>query len=208
MTPWLVTPGPWSDKDLEHHTRQLAEGVGGRRCAALPRLRDLAHHKQVPVLFPSIPTTILPPFCPSLPVLPQTGLASNCSCNCLAPKVILLAADWPQADAFVAGFKAELAKRAAPAPYYPGLRQRYDAFKQQYPQVRRGLAEVWVMAGWGGGHHCATRPQAPGCAAAPEPGWTTRQPRCARPPASPRRPSPSRRRQQTRARRAASRCPT
>jgi hypothetical protein len=67
--------------------------------------------------------------------VPATGLASNCSCNCLAPKVILLAEGWAQAPAFVAAVKAELAQLPLPAPYYPGLRQRYQAFKEQYPQV-------------------------------------------------------------------------
>ena len=71
-----------------------------------------------------------------LPVsVPAAGLASNCSCNCIAPKVILLAEGWAQAPAFVAAVKAELAQLPLPAPYYPGLRQRYQAFKEQYPQV-------------------------------------------------------------------------
>lgn len=112
------------------------------------------------------------------------GLASNCSCNCLAPKVVLLAEGWPQADQFVAAFKSELAQLPLPAPYYPGLRQRYQAFKQHYPQassswhqlccmhwpvaaalaavvgaLRRGGAVTFpVRQGGLAGHHCAVHP--------------------------------------------------
>ena len=120
MTPWLVTPGPWSDKDLEHHTRQLAEGEGGRplRRAAQAAGSCAPQTSPCPIsINPNHhpPSLLSPPSC----VAPNS-LASNCSCNCLAPKVILLAADWPQADAFVAGFKAELAKRACtPRPTTP-----------------------------------------------------------------------------------------
>ncbi|KAL4457777.1 hypothetical protein ABPG75_012642 [Micractinium tetrahymenae] len=88
VTPWLVVPGLWSDKDVTHHARALAE-----------------------------------------------ALSSNCSCNCLAPKVLLLAEGWPQADQFVAAVKKELAELPLPAPYYPGIRQRYEAFRQAYPQA-------------------------------------------------------------------------
>lgn len=94
VTPWLVVPGAWSDKEITHHARQLSE-----------------------------------------------GLASNCSCNCLAPKVVLLAEGWAQAPPFVAAVKAELAQLPLPAPYYPGLRQRYQAFKEQYPQAEAISAE-------------------------------------------------------------------
>jgi hypothetical protein len=72
------------------------------------------------------------------------ALASNCSCNCLAPKVVLLAAEWDQADEFVAAVKQELAQLPLPAPYYPGIRQRYQAFKDAYPQA----------SGGGGGGQC------------------------------------------------------
>lgn len=88
VTPWLVVPGQWSDDEITHHARMLAESV-----------------------------------------------ANNCSCNCLAPKVVMLADGWEQGDAFVAAVKSELALRPLPAPYYPGLRQRYEAFKQAYPQA-------------------------------------------------------------------------
>lgn len=69
------------------------------------------------------------------------GLAANCSCNCLAPKVILLPEGWEQADQFVDTFKKELKELPLPAPYYPGLRQRYEAFKQAYPQAQTISAE-------------------------------------------------------------------
>lgn len=65
------------------------------------------------------------------------ALSSNCSCNCLAPKVLLLAEGWPQGDQLVAALKDELGQLPAPAPYYPGIRQRHEAFRQAYPQVGR-----------------------------------------------------------------------
>ncbi|KAL4443037.1 hypothetical protein ABPG77_008528 [Micractinium sp. CCAP 211/92] len=88
VTPWLVVPGPWSQKEVVHHARALAE-----------------------------------------------ALSSNCSCNCLAPKVLLLAEGWAQGDQLVAALKAELAELPAPAPYYPGIRQRHEAFQKAYPQA-------------------------------------------------------------------------
>jgi hypothetical protein len=69
------------------------------------------------------------------PLSYSPGVASNCSCNCLAPKVVLLSEGWAQADDFVSRVKAQLAKVPLPAPYYPGIRQRYQAFKEAYPQV-------------------------------------------------------------------------
>lgn len=74
-----------------------------------------------------------------------TALASNCSCNCLAPKVILMAEGWAQADQFVAAVKAELGQLPLPAPYYPGIRQRYQAFKDAYPQA--SSLEKWATRG-------------------------------------------------------------
>ena len=140
VTPWLVVPGAWSDKEITHHARQLSEGQWSRPlgaanecscswCHWLCSIHDSRWFvAQSCAPFPSLPAPL-----PSS--VPATGLASNCSCNCLAPKVVLLAEGWAQAPAFVAAVKAELAQLPLPAPYYPGLRQRYQAFKEQYPQV-------------------------------------------------------------------------
>ncbi len=54
----------------------------------------------------------------------------------------MLAEGWEQADTFVAAVKSELALRPLPAPYYPGLRQRYQALKEAYPQVRGAEHEL------------------------------------------------------------------
>lgn len=62
-----------------------------------------------------------------------TCVWDNCSCNCLAPKVLLLPDGWEHADTFLLKLRAELATCPLPAPYYPGIRQRYEAFRQQYP---------------------------------------------------------------------------
>lgn len=28
VTPWIITPGPWTDEDVKHHAQALAEGIG------------------------------------------------------------------------------------------------------------------------------------------------------------------------------------
>ena len=162
MTPWLVVPGPWEDKEIQHHARALAEG-GMReevpllgcaarccgpslcvrpcdaarlcgRCRGPWRKGEKGIQLHPPALLPAAALNAPARALPHPP--PRAGLASNCSCNCLAPKVIMLAEEWPQADAFVAAVKAELAAMPQPAAYYPGIRQRYEAFQSAYPQVQ------------------------------------------------------------------------
>ena len=56
----------------------------------------------------------------------------NISCNCNAPKVVLLSGSWPQKDAFVAEVKRCLRCLPAAVPYYPGAAKRYTAFQEAY----------------------------------------------------------------------------
>ena len=93
--------------------------------------------------------TCLPPHSPSLP----PGLA---------PKVVMLADGWEQGDAFVAAVKSELALRPLPAPYYPGLRQRYEAFKQAYPQVSVMRRRRQRRRSWESSERSSCRPSPPG----------------------------------------------
>lgn len=104
--------------------------------SAAPR-RLLQHHPQHPHMCSQHPRR------PRPAPLTCAALSSNCSCNCLAPKVLLLAEGWTQADQLVAALKAELAQLPMPAPYYPGIRQRHDAFRQAYPQVGPRLPACW-----------------------------------------------------------------
>lgn len=172
VTPWLVTPGPWSAKEIEHHARALAEGVeigraglweGGLQKAARRGIADSSSPKPQPRLASHPP-------CPR-PRSPRAtaGVAANCSCNCLAPKVVLLAEEWDQADAFIAAFKAALGRRPAAPPYYPGLRQRYEAFKASYSQVSGAVwhPAAWGPAGWQHGVLCCHLPAQPSVALLP-----------------------------------------
>lgn len=67
VTPWLVVPGPWSDKEITHHARALAEGgwVGGwarSRCcltAAPSRLPQVDGDMPSPPLY-HVPAPPLP----------------------------------------------------------------------------------------------------------------------------------------------------
>jgi len=61
------------------------------------------------------------------------AFADNSSCNCLSPKVVVLAKDWEHTDTFIAYFKDEMADFPLPAPYYPGIHARYNKFHSQYP---------------------------------------------------------------------------
>lgn len=90
VSPWLLVPGPWTDGEIAHHARALAEGIG-----------------------------------------------ANCSCNCLSPKVVLLPEGWPLSDAFIAALKRELSLLPPAPPYYPGTRERYEAFAAAYPAAQR-----------------------------------------------------------------------
>lgn len=63
------------------------------------------------------------------------AFADNVSCNCLAPKVIILAKDWAHSDTFIAYFKEEMAVYPLPSPYYPGTHARYERFRSHYPDA-------------------------------------------------------------------------
>jgi hypothetical protein len=60
-------------------------------------------------------------------------LANSVSCNCMAPKVLVLAARWRQKDAFLAALRRQLGDMHARAAFYPGAAAKYDAFVAAYP---------------------------------------------------------------------------
>ncbi|KAJ1467673.1 Aldehyde/histidinol dehydrogenase, partial [Baffinella frigidus] len=61
--------------------------------------------------------------------------SANNSCNCLSPKVLVLAAEWEHRQAFLAHLRQELSLTKQWPPYYPGTKQRYQAFKDHYPEA-------------------------------------------------------------------------
>jgi len=59
-------------------------------------------------------------------------LMYNASCNCLAPKLLVLDADWPQHDGYLAALRAELDAQDIVPAYYPGAGDRYDRHLAAY----------------------------------------------------------------------------
>ena len=63
-------------------------------------------------------------------------VAHNASFNCVAGKVLVLAKDWPQREAFLALVQETLAQTPPRTAYYPGAQERYQAFLDRYPQAK------------------------------------------------------------------------
>jgi hypothetical protein len=61
---------------------------------------------------------------------------SNASCNCNAPKVIVLDDNWEQKKEFLDIVEMTLAENILPVPYYPGCAQRWQKFRDQYPKAK------------------------------------------------------------------------
>jgi len=59
---------------------------------------------------------------------------SNCSFNCVAPKLIVTQKNWPQREKFLIKIRKCFKKLRPQYPYYPGAKERLDAFKEKYPQ--------------------------------------------------------------------------
>lgn len=79
-----------------------------------------------------------------------TAFAAQNSCNCLSPQVLVLDAGWTQRDAFLEHLRDILAVQPLVPPHYPGVRDRYAAFVDAYPDacleriqapVHRGMNE-------------------------------------------------------------------
>eukprot|EP00899_Mesostigma_viride_P002147 jgi/Mesvir1/11933/Mv00269-RA.1 len=75
----------------------------------------------------------------------QLALAihDNQSCNCLAAKIVLVSADWPQRVEFMEALKRTLGSVPLRYPWYPGLVDRYNKFKAAYPKAQQARW-VWV----------------------------------------------------------------
>ncbi|KAG2484226.1 hypothetical protein HYH03_016961 [Edaphochlamys debaryana] len=70
------------------------------------------------------------------------AVTSNTGCNCNSAKVLVLPGDWAQADAFLERVRSIMRHTPLDPPYYPGIHQRYAAFKERYP----GCEEVMAPA--------------------------------------------------------------
>jgi len=64
-----------------------------------------------------------------------TMLVNNAGFNCLAARVIVTHADWPQRDAFLGALTQVLAGIAPRRAYYPGASDRCAAFVEAHPEA-------------------------------------------------------------------------
>jgi hypothetical protein len=62
-------------------------------------------------------------------------VVQNASFNCNAGKVLTLARDWLQRDAFLRELRLALKAASARRAYYPGARDRWRAFMEAYPHA-------------------------------------------------------------------------
>jgi acyl-CoA reductase-like NAD-dependent aldehyde dehydrogenase len=62
-------------------------------------------------------------------------VTQNASFNCNAGKVVIVAKQWLQKNAFLDALHAELARTPPRKAYYPGAKDRYAAFLEQYPRA-------------------------------------------------------------------------
>lgn len=61
---------------------------------------------------------------------------SNASCNCNAPKMIVVSETWEQKEEFLNIVETNLSEVMLPVPYYPGAAQRWQTFRDHYPQAK------------------------------------------------------------------------
>jgi len=66
-----------------------------------------------------------------------TMLANNAGFNCLAARVIITHAGWPQRDAFLGALTQVLAGLPTRRAYYPGAAERCAAFVAAHPEAER-----------------------------------------------------------------------
>lgn len=79
---------------------------------------------------------------------------NNASCNCNAPKSIVVADDWDQKDEFLQIIEDELVNHPLPVAYYPNIEKRWQNFADQYPDCKKlesntgmGIEERGLSAG-------------------------------------------------------------
>ncbi|HTR71162.1 MAG TPA: aldehyde dehydrogenase family protein [Mycobacteriales bacterium] len=90
VTPVIVVPGPWEDKDISFHAQNIA-----------------------------------------------SMLTNNAGFNCVALRAVITSNTWELTDALLGGIRDVLNEVDDRYPYYPGARDRYDAFVAAHPDARR-----------------------------------------------------------------------
>ena len=95
VSPVIVVPGPWSDRDLAYHGEYVA-----------------------------------------------SMLVNNGGFNCIAARVIVTHAAWNRRNDLLDAIRASLQQAEARVPYYPGARDRWQAFVDAHPE-----AEAYGAAG-------------------------------------------------------------
>ncbi|MCA9014314.1 MAG: aldehyde dehydrogenase family protein [Planctomycetaceae bacterium] len=92
VSPWIVVPGAYSDKQLRFQAENIAASI-----------------------------------------------VNNASFNCLATKVIITSADWPQRDRFLAMIEQQLEQIPRRYAYYPGAAERWERFTGEVPEDKEYL---------------------------------------------------------------------
>ncbi|QDT41329.1 Aldehyde dehydrogenase family protein [Gimesia alba] len=67
------------------------------------------------------------------------SIVNNASFNCLATKVIITSADWPQRDRFLALIERQLEQIPRRYAYYPGAAERWERFTGDVPENKEFL---------------------------------------------------------------------
>lgn len=75
-------------------------------------------------------------------------ITQNASFNCNAAKVIVVAKEWLQKDAFLSAVKQALSRTPPRRAYYPGAVDRWKAFKKEYPGAAVVGTEVEGAVPW------------------------------------------------------------
>ena len=76
------------------------------------------------------------------------ALTYNASFDCNAAKVVITPKGWPLRDAFMRRLEAALSAAPPREPYYPGARQRWEAFTAGRADVRRFAGSAQDILPW------------------------------------------------------------
>lgn len=90
VSPVIVVPGPWSDRDLDYQGRNIA-----------------------------------------------SMLVNNAGFNCIAARAIVQHRSWAKRPALLDAIRRSLADAAPREPYYPGARDRWEAYVDAHPEAER-----------------------------------------------------------------------